>query len=353
MAVGIGDGGAAMGNAGHRVSEGLHPRHGVQDPVVGTPPRAPGSVRRTSSIDMLRPEGREGPVVLHGRGRDLVTRADGTAAVTGEAVVELRVAYLDGRRVEAVDAEPGVPGVGGLVGVSASSGFRARVDAALPGEREARSLAYLLLDDVPGAALISGYSLGAAEKPGVGFRPMEAAYLRAAEDQCAGWASGATIMLEVGRSGRPPVVTGPTAPALEVAADPAAWHAMDALPPHGMRRRRRLDVRRDGALWAVESHFRDSHVSAEGRETVIHEYEVRARIEPGTWQVREARAVPRVLPWLECPVAADSAARLVGRSLRDIRREVRVDFRGTSTCTHLNDQLRSLADVVALAGSPV
>jgi hypothetical protein len=34
--------------------------------------------------------------------------------------------------------------------------------------------------------------------------------------------------------------------------------------------------------------------------------------------------------------------------LRDLRPVVRGDFTGTTTCTHLNDQLRSLAGVRAL-----
>ncbi|WP_035920382.1 hypothetical protein [Frankia sp. QA3] len=38
-----------------------HPRHGTHDPTAGTPPRRPGSVRRTTTVDMLRPEVVAGP----------------------------------------------------------------------------------------------------------------------------------------------------------------------------------------------------------------------------------------------------------------------------------------------------
>ena len=55
------------------------------------------------------------------------------------------------------------------------------------------------------------------------------------------------------------------------------------------------------------------------------------------------------LPWTECPQALGSAARLVGAPASDLRAVVRRDFVGTSTCTHLNDTLRSLADLPALA----
>lgn len=105
----------------------------------------------------------------------------------------------------------------------------------------------------------------------------------------------------------------------------------------------------DGLL-SVDQHFRDAHMSGNGLPTIIHEYEVHARVEPGTRRVASIEAVPRVLPWVECPAAVASAGRLAGRSLANAREEVRADFRGTSTCTHLNDQLRGLADVVELAG---
>ena len=63
----------------------------------------------------------------------------------------------------------------------------------------------------------------------------------------------------------------------------------------------------------------------------------------------DAEATPRVLPWFECPEAAASAGRLAGRSLDSLRAGVRAEFLGATTCTHLNDMLRALADVEILA----
>jgi len=40
--------------------------------------------------------------------------------------------------------------------------------------------------------------------------------------------------------------------------------------------------------------------------------------------------------------------RFVGTGVGDIRGRVRADFVGTSTCTHLNDTLRAVADLDAL-----
>lgn len=40
---------------------------------------------------------------------------------------------------------------------------------------------------------------------------------------------------------------------------------------------------------------------------------------------------------------------LTGRARDDLRTRIRADFVGASTCTHLNDMLRALEDVAALA----
>ena len=55
------------------------------------------------------------------------------------------------------------------------------------------------------------------------------------------------------------------------------------------------------------------------------------------------------LPWPECPAAAASASRLGGQPVANLRDVVRQEFTGITTCTHLNDLLRSLADVATLA----
>jgi hypothetical protein len=78
---------------------------------------------------------------------------------------------------------------------------------------------------------------------------------------------------------------------------------------------------------------------------VIHEYTVRGRVDPVDFTILALVATPRVLPWVECPAAAASAGRLVGSDVRALRPLVRAEFTGISTCTHLNDQLRELADL--------
>jgi hypothetical protein len=115
-----------------------------------------------------------------------------------------------------------------------------------------------------------------------------------------------------------------------------------------MRRRRLIDVAPNGPLLQVAAMFRDTHVDQEGDETVLHEYELEMDVDIESMVVRRCQARPRTLPWPECPAAAASARRLEGHAVEELRAFVRTDFRGTSTCTHLNDLLRSLADVTVL-----
>ncbi len=322
----------------------LHPRHGVHAPTESTPPRAPGSLRRTATTDMLRLSGLLGELVMVGRARDLWTDASGAAQVLGAAGYEARVAYLPQREIVQVATEPALPEAQQLVGARATSGFRAALDAALPAERDARSLLYLLLDDLPVTALVSGYamSFGIRVPMPPGRRMLQH------PDLCAGWRTGGTILVEMERDGHVPVVTGPEAKPLARGNDPLAWHALPPIPPNGMRRHRRLDLSAGDPL-GIDVLFRDSHVAPDGRETIVHEYSVTASVDAGALIFDQIEATAHALPWIECNSAAASASRLVGRHVRGLRPEVRAEFTGTTTCTHLNDTLRSLEDIEALA----
>ncbi|SHN17833.1 DUF2889 domain-containing protein [Cryptosporangium aurantiacum] len=94
--------------------------------------------------------------------------------------------------------------------------------------------------------------------------------------------------------------------------------------------------------------FRDTYADPDGLETVLHEYELSATLDAATLTVQQIEAVPRVLPAPECPWAAASASRLVGVPVIELRQRVGRELRGTATCTHLNDLLRSLAGIPAL-----
>ncbi len=99
----------------------------------------------------------------------------------------------------------------------------------------------------------------------------------------------------------------------------------------------------------VDVHFRDSHLAADAAEDILHEYTLQATVDPTTLVVLGCEAQARTLPWPECPNALASATRIAGEPVAGLRAKVHADFRGTTTCTHLNDVLRSLAGVSALA----
>ena len=319
----------------------LHPRHGIHEPTAGTPARRPGSVRRTSTVDMLRPNGLLGRVVVDARARDARTGADGGIETRAETALSAEIDFTGGWILRRIESDPFEPRLGTLLGDTVGGGFRRRVQAALPDEYSRATRLHLLLDDFPVATLVSGYALGAG-----GIQPTaEALERRTTADLCSGWRSGGTIMIGIQRDREIPVVTGPEAPSLDAGDDPDAWHQRPPLTAHAVRRARRLDVWPGDGVIEVDSLYRDSHVDPDGREAVIHEYTLRGQVDAVDFTVRSMVATPRVLPWLECPAAAASAQRLAGQDVRTLRPLVRTEFTGISTCTHLNDQMRELADV--------
>jgi hypothetical protein len=313
-------------------------------------------VRRTATMDMLRPEGLLGPLVLTGRARDMGTGLDGVAAVLATSECTARIDFTGGRVLTEISTSPSRPALQALLGRPVSSGFRSAVTAADPRLSAEDGLLNLLLDDFPVTTLVSGHAIGVglarqgrialslslAEATG---QP-QAERPRFPRDLCAGFADGGTIMNEVDATGRPPVVTGPPAPPL-AAGDHLGWHETGRLSPHAMRRSRRMDVT-PGPLASIDVLYRDSHVDEEGTETIVHEYTVVATVDTRDGILTSCSATPRVLPWVECPAAALSAGRLAGLPVAGLRRHVRDTFLGTTTCTHLNDTLRSLEDIPAL-----
>lgn len=319
---------------------------GPQNPATSTPSREPGSLRRTSTIDTARPDGLLGRMVMEGRARDVLTRTDATAVVIAESSVLARV---DGptRQLQAFDALPAHPALGGLMGVVVGPGFRRKVDELAPDLADSGSPLYLLLDDLPGAALVSGYAQLRGDVVG---RSGSGTYAGVASDQCAGWASDASMMRAIEQHHQTPTPIGPPAPDLRRADDPYALHDLPDLAPTSTRRLRRIDagpVDGEGAH-AVDAFFRDSYVDEDGTEEVLHEYSLSVRVDAGTRTILAIAATPDVLPWMECPQAIASATRLIDCELHGLRRHVRATFAGTTTCTHLNDVLRGLADVAPM-----
>lgn len=309
-------------------------------PTGSAPPRRPGSVRRTTSLDLL--PAADGSLALRGVARDLLTDEAGASRVTGSGL--LRMTVDTERRVASISAHPHGAELAVLVGRSVAAGFRTAVWRALPAEYDAGSPLLLLLDDVSGGMVISGFTRRSVAPVG-GLPPVSRRI-----DVCVGWAAESDAVRRLEKEGRPPPPEwNPVAPD-PYAADPSGRHTASALPPDGMRRARRLDVwRGEGGDLAAAVGFRDTFVDPGGVERVLHEYSARLTTVGG--RVATIEAVPHVLPHVECPLGARSAQRVVGRDIAALRDSVSLDFYGPSTCTHLNDLLRGLSDLPALAAT--
>lgn len=276
-------------------------------------------------MERLGATSREG-LRLRGAAKDEVTDAGGNSRIVAEATLEADLG--PDRILRSLKTTPAVPG--GLEGRPVAAGFRAEVDRVLVDEADQQTPLYLLVDDLPVASLIAGYAdlyLGPI-RPAGGLKA----------DICSGWSSEGRMLRTLAETGQLPVPIGPLVPPLDTDGE------MPGLAPGMMRRQRVVDVTAGEEL-LVRAMFRDTHVDEDGVGRVLHEYEVEAGVERRTSVFIRCDAVPRVLPWPECPSAAASAAQIVGSPVAEVRQFVRSNLRGIGTCTHLNDLLRSLADV--------
>jgi hypothetical protein len=328
----------------------LHHRRGagLPGPVIeSAPPRRPGSVRRTAHLDVTRAPSADLPtsfVAIRGAARDLVTSADG-ATIIGNA--SLAIGLDSDGSIATVEQSPPDPSCAGIVGARIGFAIRSQIKGSLEATRG--SLLGLLLDDLSGAAAPTGYA-SIRDRILAGLPPSPRSSPAARQlDVCAGWRQGGEPARLV-QSGRPMPHEEPfVAPPL-LGDDELAWHEMGPLDPSRTRRVRRLDVFPDGEHMLVDAMFRDVSVDLDNTPRVVHEYALHAILDRTTLAVREIEAEPRALPFpTDCPIAAASVVALVGLTVHDFRHTVRTLSVGPSSCTHLNDLLRSLADVAVLA----
>jgi hypothetical protein len=311
------------------------------------PAPAPGSIRRTLSLEVAPDPDWSAGLRVSATGRDLLagtgpdsSRVIGTAKLTVTIDTVSRVTRIESGLPVAVTAP--------LIGAAVMRGFRARL-ASLAGLDPA-SLESAVLDELPTVRLISGYARMIELPAGAGAadgRQAPAGRQAPTVGVCAGWAPGATAdrRFLAGDS----LVTG-TPPAPSITSMTPYFHAEPAPQPRSMRRRRILDVARRPDGPEVFAYFRDSHFDAGLREGALHEYEVHARAAADAGCTLEhIDVVPHALPFGECPLAAPSAADLAGASLRDVSATVKERLAGTRSCTHLNDTLRFLRYVPVLA----
>jgi hypothetical protein len=349
----------------------------VLGPVAGPPPRRASSVRRTSSLVMSWPDGLRGGMHLEGRCRDLHTPADPAAgAEPGPPVVladeRIRVTASMSRTIEAIETTPDTPRIGELAGVRAGGGLRKALNDVVPDLRDDGRPRYLLLDDLGGATLIAGFVFfrwrdhipGLAEATSLRQKdgPM-----RSMAGVCSGFRPGASSLGDDGaHSGVVPATA--VVPPIADPDDPDGWHEMPSPDGMTMRRARRIDVWWEpggpgsdagghggtgggpGRL-RIDAMFRDSCWDPDGTEVAAHEYHLDAAADAATGELTWVEAQPRVLPYVECPIAAANVDRMEGVPLADLRTEVLARLQLIDCCTHLNDALRALAEVPVLAAA--
>jgi hypothetical protein len=312
-----------------------------QNPAGPAPLRRPGSVRRTSTIDMSWPDGREAGLQLVCRARDIYTPPDGGAPVV-MAEDRARVRMAADRTILAIECDPPRAEVGRLVGSRGGGHLRHALEHVLPQDMAAGSPLYLLLDDLSGASLISSWAWSRWTE-----EPRDAPLARQMENICTGFRTGSSALVREGP--RRMVHNCTLVPPLAHPDDPAGWHDVDDLQGVSMRRARRIDVWADDLI-RIDSHFQDSASTPDGgRRMAVHEYLLAATIEPAAGTLLSVEADPRTLPYRECPTAAGNVGRLLGASARDLRQIVLVELAKTAGCTHLNDALRALAEAPILA----
>ncbi|HVV12699.1 DUF2889 domain-containing protein [Amycolatopsis sp.] len=320
----------------------------VTGPAEPSPPRRAGSVRRTSTIDLHWPGGWGTQLRLLGRARDLLTPAEGgDGRVLAEDV--MRVGVAPDRTIEEIETEPARPGIEGLVGSRGGGRLRAALARVVPGELAAGTPLYLLLDDIAGSTLIAGFAYSQWNPEWLQAAAGKAAEARRRmEGVCTGFQPGSSALDSNGLS-RPVHRTRTVLP-LPRAGDPEGWHPMEDISGVSMRRARRIDVYPgEPGTFAVDAMFQDSATKPDGGRAAVHEYGLQAVIDAGTWTLVSIAAEPRVLPFVECPLATRNIAGMTGTPLAEMRTAVLDRLAKTDGCTHLNDALRALAEVPVLA----
>src|SRR5271156_5868483 len=170
---------------------------GPDRPVETTPSLAPGSRRRTSTVDVhwLEAPGLPDPRAVDARARDVIGKR-GDALVLYAPSLTMRLDRT--AMIEEVEAH-GIEGdVEALVGLRVGPGFRRKAAEALPAERSNRSAAWTMIDDLATAMLVSNYArLRAGFQPPwvVSGEPPKA-------DICSGWKMDGTFIQESVTLGR-------------------------------------------------------------------------------------------------------------------------------------------------------
>jgi Protein of unknown function (DUF2889) len=391
---------------------------GPSDPLSAVPVLRERTLRRTMHVDVgpagewPGPERRAAHLEITGAARD----------VRGPNVLahaSLRARFDPSRVLVGLETDPEAHWAEAMIGTRAGGGFRRHLAKVVrevvkqadpieePGGAAGLTTMLLrqLLEDLPAAALISGYaSLRLARRRGASPGELTPpVVLEHMSDMCSGWRSDGTAAKSIAAGAGVPVQDCPVAPVLELrdvsprsaattsesptagsgattpesptagsatttsesatagsgattsesaTAGSGPWHPIPTLGADCMRRRRLVDVSFDeggstAGMWAM---FRDTVGEPDGSERVLHEYVLEGRLVRSDrgMVLASVRAEPRVLPFSECPAAAAAVGALVGTAVADLTSAVPEVLFGVSSCTHLNDLLRNIGGLAGL-----
>lgn len=320
-------------------------------PAVRQPRPRPGALRRTSSMQVLWSEADESQCRIVGRARDMVNAPDLAPTVLGECAMEA-VIGLDGR-IASLSGDRKSAQLATFCGLRPGGELRKAMAGALPDEVDGESLLHRLLDDLAGSTFMSkaawyawqGGIEGHSARIGVGSivdRPVEGV--------CLSYVPGSSSMNAAGQ-GIDDNADHPVGPLPLPADDRHGFHDLVQFAGPNQWRLRRTDIWREDKELVVDAWFQDSS-AIEGNSTqrvIFHEYGIIARFDAATLRLNQITVQPHVLPYVTCHAAPATGQVLVGCTAHVLRKQVLSELRGAAGCTHLNDMLRALQDIVGLA----
>jgi hypothetical protein len=313
----------------------------------------------------------DGGVIVTAEGADLVIESNDQVTATSRSRLTLTVDDAASGVIAAIDGMEWTPNgtspfsrrlIEALRGGPARYGLRRLLDTALESstntgdEPQITALTRALFDDLPMATILHRAASPPdrnAEVP-LPYSPPT--------DLCAGFAAGSRLETWTRVGGPRRLGIGPSPM-------PGTWERpwfMTIDWPDGHRftpstipgvadRRRRMDIPMHTTPITFTTSFRDTVIEQRvrrGDETTVHEYVVTGSLTLDRSAIAQCAALPVVLPAPGCSSAAPSAAWTAGRRIADLRRDIDQEFRGTSTCTHLNDALRTLRWLSDLTTEP-
>ena len=310
-----------------------------------------GAVRRTSSLQSLWRNGTEQFVPIIGRARDIKALPDGQFATLDEDHIEAKLGF-DGRLVS-ITGTRCQQQLRGFAGLRPGGEMRKAMAGVMPGETAGATRLHRLLDDLAGAAYMSftawlGWDGGMNAYTKRTGMPSPAQ--RDVTNVCLSYAPDSPSIKADGR-GREEISRKPEALAAAGFTGSQAFHAVAEHDGPNQWRLRRTDVWCEGDMLFVDAWFQDSCGLLWNPDSrrIFHEYGLSAKVDRMSLKLRSVDVTPIVLPYVTCEAAPATAARMLGHHVAELRMLAPAQLRGTAGCTHLNDMLRSLIDVEALA----